>query len=188
MIIPRTKYRKIQIGVIGDSSCSTEQANVAYKLGQLLATRNVTVICGGRLGIMEALAKGVSDSNGIIIGILPTINGSDANPYLSVIIPTNMGWTRNSFVSMSSDVIIVLGGKVGTLNEMTFAWMWGKPLISLVDKSFDKNSWGIKLAGEKLDDRRKDVIYKVTTISEAVDLAIDLALNRQEDSLFPEKS
>ena len=53
MIIPKTKYRKLQIGVIGDSSCSKRQLDIAYDLGKKLAKKNFAVLCGGRGGIMK---------------------------------------------------------------------------------------------------------------------------------------
>jgi uncharacterized protein (TIGR00725 family) len=188
MIIPKTKYRKIQVGVIGDSSSTEEQKNIAFRLGRQLAKKGVAVICGGRSGIMKAVSKGVSEEGGLVIGILPSDDGRDANEYLTLNIPTNMGFSRNFIVPMASDVVIVLGGKVGTLNEMSFAWMWGKPIISLVYDSFDPDSWGIKLAGKKLDNRRTDQVHKAESVDEAIDLALDLALNKPEESLFPEKS
>ena len=187
MIIPKLKNRKLQICVIGDSSCNSDQESVAYELGEEIAKVDAVLICGGRGGIMKFVAKGVFDNNGISIGILPTADGHDANEYLSVVIPTNMGWTRNALVTMASDVIIVLGGKVGTLNEMSFGWMWGKPIISIVDERFNHNSWGIKLAGQKIDDRRSDYIYPVKNPKEAIKLALEL-VNNLEKSQFPEKS
>lgn len=188
MIIPRTKYRKLQIGVIGDSSCTDQQLDIAYNLGRQLAKKNIAILCGGRGGIMKAVSKGVSEEGGIVIGILPSDDGRDANEYLTINIPTNMGFSRNSIVSMASDAIIVIGGKVGTLNEMTFAWMWGKPIISIVDKSIDQESWGIKLAGEKIDGRRDDKVHKTESVEEAIELTLDLVINRPNESLFPEKS
>jgi uncharacterized protein (TIGR00725 family) len=188
MIIPKTKNRRIQVGVIGNSSCTEEQENIAFRLGKQLAKKNAAVICGGRSGIMKAVSKGVSEEGGLVVGILPSDDGRDANEYLTLNIPTNMGFSRNFIVPMASDVVIILGGKVGTLNEITFAWMWGKPIISLVDDSFENDSWGVKLAGQKIDDRRTDQIHKAESVDEAIDLALDLALNRPEESLFPEKS
>ncbi len=188
MIIPRTKHRKIQISVIGDSTATKQQLVIAHELGKQLAKKDVAILCGGRSGIMNAVSKGACEEGGIVIGILPSDDGRDANEYLTINIPTNMGFSRNSIVSMASDAVIVIGGRVGTLNEMTFAWMWGKPIISIVDKSFNQDSWGIKLAGQKIDDRRDDKVHKAESVDEAVDLALDLVTNRQKESLFPEKS
>ncbi|HKZ39382.1 MAG TPA: TIGR00725 family protein, partial [Candidatus Hodarchaeales archaeon] len=141
MLIPRNKNRKIQIGVIGDSVCTPAQANAAYELGRHLAEKGVAVVCGGRTGIMEAVSKGMTEFHGLVIGILPSHDGHDANPYVSIVIPTGMGWTRNSLVAMSSDAVIAIGGKVGTLSEIAFAWMWGKPIVVLGDASVDPESW-----------------------------------------------
>ena len=183
MKIPKTANRNIQIGVIGDSESSPDEDIVANQLGYHLAKLGVTVISGGRNnGIMSAVSQGACDAGGLTIGILPSNDGADANSYLKVVIPTGMGWTRNSFVVLSSDVIIIIGGKSGTLNEMTFAWIYDKPIIALVTSDIPSDSWGARMAGEKFDNRRNDKIYYTTDPLEAAKLAITLALDNKSSS------
>lgn len=155
--------RKIQIGVIGDSSCADEEVQLAYQVGKFIAKNNCILISGGRGGVMEGASKGCKDHNGLVVGILPQLNEiqSKANLYLDVAIPTNMGWTRNSFVPMASDGIIVIGGKSGTMSEIAFAWMYDKPIISLDNDIIPKTSWGRKVANTRLDDRRTDLIMGI---------------------------
>ena len=162
--------RKTQIGVIGDSNCSEIVKELAYEVGKFIALNNCTLICGGRGGVMEAASKGCKDSNGLSIGILPEINEttSEANPYLDVVIPTNMGWTRNSLVAMASDGLIVIGGKSGTLSEISFGWMYNKPIVTLNNTNIPLDRWGQKLANTKLDDRREDQIEGIPEPEQAV--------------------
>lgn len=153
--------RKIQIGVIGDSSTSTEVVKLAYEVGKEVAIQRAVLLCGGRGGVMLGASKGCKEHGGLVVGILPGIDekSSEANPYLDVAIPTNMGWTRNSIVPMASDGVIVIGGKSGTLSEIAFAWMYNKPIISVNSDHIPATTWGKRLIGEQLDDRRKDMIF-----------------------------
>lgn len=162
--------RKIQIGVIGDSSCPKIEQDLAYEVGKFISINNCTLICGGRGGVMEGAAKGCKEAGGLVVGILPQINEglSEANPFLDVVIPTNMGWTRNSLVAMASDGIIVIGGKSGTLSEISFGWMYDKPIISLDNEIISEDSWGRKLANSQLDDRRTDKIIGIADPETAI--------------------
>jgi len=162
--------RKIQIGVIGDSSCSNEEKQLSYEVGRAIAVNNCILICGGRGGVMEGASKGSKENGGLVVGILPQIDeeSSHANKYLDVAIPTNMGWTRNSLVAMSSDGLIVIGGKSGTLSEIAFSWMYNKPIVTLDNEIISPDSWGRKLANITLDDRRTDKILGVADPENAV--------------------
>ena len=162
--------RKLQIGVIGDSSCSTDEQQLAYEVGKAIATNNAILICGGRGGVMEGASRGCKDNNGLIVGILPDFDekSSEANPFLDISIPTNTGWTRNSFVAMSCDGLIVIGGKAGTLSEIAYGWMYNKPIISLNNNLIPADRWGIKLANTAIDDRRNDTIIGISDPTKAV--------------------
>jgi len=48
------------IAVIGDSSCSPEEAKLAESVGELLAQRGATIVCGGikRLACVEVTGHG----------------------------------------------------------------------------------------------------------------------------------
>ena len=106
---------------------------IAEQIGELIAPRKGTVICGGRGGIMEAVSKGVKKKNGKIIGILPGENIDDANKYINIAIPTALGNRRNSLVVAAGQCMIALGGGWGTLNEISFGIIIGKPVILIRD-------------------------------------------------------
>lgn len=162
--------KKIQIGVIGDSSCSEDERNLAYEVGKHIALNNCILLCGGRGGVMEGASQGCKDNGGIVVGILPDINDekSDANQYLDISIPTNMGWTRNSFVAMASDGLIIIGGKAGTMSEIAYGWMYNKPLVTLDHDTIPIDRWGRKVANTALDDRRTDIIKGVSDSTQIV--------------------
>src|SRR5918996_4663416 len=59
---------RMQVAVIGSG---VEHEAPAEEVGRLLAERGVTVVCGGRLEVMAAAARGAKQAGGTTIGILP---------------------------------------------------------------------------------------------------------------------
>ena len=112
----------------GDSNLSKYALEVAYRLGKLIAKNGGVIVCGGRGGVMEAACKGAKEEGGITVGIMP-FGIDEANKYIDIAIPTNIGNARNYFVSLSGNVTIAIGGRWGTLNEITFRIITGKPLL-----------------------------------------------------------
>ncbi len=101
----------------------------AYRLGRELGRRKLVVINGGRTGVMEAVSKGVRETGGLAVGIMPTYDGSDANPYLHIKVNTGMNWNRNPIVVASGEVVLAVGGAYGTLSEIAYALVLGKTVI-----------------------------------------------------------
>ncbi len=125
------------IGVIGAGECDAFLAKKAERVGEEIAKRGGVLICGGLGGVMEAAAKGAKSQGGLTIGILPTSNKKDANPYIDIAICTGMGHARNAIIALTSDVLIAVGGEYGTLSEIALGLKAGKPVISL-------GGWNIK--------------------------------------------
>lgn len=120
------------IGVIGASEASEELKQLAEFLGRFIAERGWTLVSGGLTGVMEAASKGASASGGTVVGILPTAAASDANPYVSVPIATNMGHARNAIIAHTADVLVACGGGYGTLSEIALANKLGKKVFGLM--------------------------------------------------------
>ena len=87
---------------------------------------------------MEAVSKGASENNGMVIGILPGTRKDEANQYVNIAIPTGMGIARNVLVVNSSDVIIALGA-FGTLSEIALALA--------TEKLITYGAWDLKRIG-----------------------------------------
>jgi uncharacterized protein (TIGR00725 family) len=124
---------KYHIGVIGGSFADEKYCNIAYEVGKLLAENNCAVFCGGKEGIMECVSHGVHDNNGMVIGILPGENRMEGNKYLSLAIPTGIGYLRNFFIIRASDALIAIEGYSGTTSEAAFALTEGKTVVSIGD-------------------------------------------------------
>lgn len=154
--------RNIQVVVIGDAQTDPDQYKFCVELGSFLGRKGVTVFTGGRTGVMEAVSKGAIESGAVTVGILPSLNLNDANPYCKVVIPTGLGHSRNGITPLCGDIIIAIGGKAGTLTELGFAWIHEKPVIAVTCFG----GWSKELAGKKLNNRRTGTIIGVGTMEE----------------------
>ena len=126
----------IIIGVIGAGDCDHGMTLLAEDVGRLVAEAGCALVTGGRTGVMEAASKGASEAGGLVIGILPGADGSDANPFVGVPIVTGMGEARNVIIARTADALIAIGGEYGTLSEVAFGLKFGKPVVVL------NSSWG----------------------------------------------
>jgi len=153
------------VSVIGSSEINKELEEKTVELGRLLAKNNFIVSCGGLTGVMEAVCKGAKEENGLTIGIIPFKDKSAANKYVDIAIPVPFSQARNIVVVLSGDVCVAIAGKAGTLSEICFSWIYGKPLIALTDVE----GWSAKIAGQRLDDRRDDIIHAAKTPQEIIE-------------------
>lgn len=151
------------IAVVGDSSCPPEETKVAETVGELLAQRGATVICGGLGGVMAAACRGAKSKGGLAIGVLPGEDASTANPWVGIPIVTGVGYARNMAVVKSAQAVIAIGGNYGTLSEIAYALKSNIPVIGL-------NTWSLSRNG-----REDDPIIRANSAQEAVRKAISLA-------------
>jgi uncharacterized protein (TIGR00725 family) len=116
----------IQIAVVGSGS---EHEQRAEEVGRLLAERGCTVVTGGLGEVMAAAARGAKAGGGTTIGILPGESRQEANEWVDHVVVTGVGHARNLAVAASSDAVIVVGGSWGTLAEIGFARVLGRPVV-----------------------------------------------------------
>jgi uncharacterized protein (TIGR00725 family) len=119
------------VSVVGSGTASGELYEKAREVGRLVAERGGTVVCGGRSGVMEAVARGATEAGGTAIGILPDEDRKGASESLSFSIATGTGHARNLAVVCSGDVVIAIGGEYGTLSEIGLARKVGRPVAAL---------------------------------------------------------
>lgn len=129
--------RKKIIGLIGGSVCTPEIEEAAEKVGRGIAEMGGILICGGLGGVMEAGCRGAKEAGGMTIGILPGMNSKDANKYVDIPIPTGVGYARNIIIVNTSDSVIAVNGKFGTLSEIAFCLQFGVPVIGLFSWEID---------------------------------------------------
>ena len=132
------------VAVVGPSEAADGELTVAEEVGRLLASSGVVVVCGGRGGVMEAVSRGAASVGGTVVGLLPGLDRSDANAFVTVAIPTGLGELRNGLVARACDAMIAVGGGYGTLSEIALALKAGKPVVGI-------GSWDIRGLQEVLD-------------------------------------
>jgi uncharacterized protein (TIGR00725 family) len=118
----------IQVAVIGSGR---EHEARAEEVGRLLAGRGCTVVTGGLGEVMEAAARGAKSAGGTTIGVLPGQSRYEANEWIDHAVATGVGHARNLAVVASGDAVIAVGGKWGTLAEIGFAHVLGRPVVIL---------------------------------------------------------
>lgn len=146
-----------QVCVIGNSEATPEQYKIALEVGRIIAQSGHIAITGGRTGVMEGVARGARIEGGISVGILPSADNSDSNEFNTINIPTGMGYTRNALNIYAADVVLIVGGSTGTLNEMTFAWMYDKPMYAIEGSG----GYGEQWIGRAFDDRKEGEVMSV---------------------------
>ncbi len=121
----------------------------ASQLGSWLAAQGFHLLTGGGAGVMSSASRAfrnVADRRGLVIGIIPCVEGeagrpldSYPNPWVDVPILTHLPLrgargtepqSRNHINILSSDVVVALPGGPGTRSELELALTYGRPLIA----------------------------------------------------------
>ncbi len=127
---------KLKIGVMGSATgrMSGRHREVARELGRAIASDGYITITGACPGLPLESARGASEAEGIVVGISPALSEWEhVNKYRSplefhdVIIYTGSGLMGREVVNIrSSDIVVIIGGRSGTLGEFSIAYDEGK--------------------------------------------------------------
>ena len=120
-----------RVAVIGSGDCDDDVAAEAEALGAGIAALGAELVCGGRGGVMAAACRGAQSAGGRTIGILPDGEREAANAWVEVPVATGLGHARNALVPLNGDVVVAIRGGAGTLTEIGFAAIHGRPVIGL---------------------------------------------------------
>ena len=123
--------RHLAVGVIGPRDASSAQRATAEAIGEGLGRLGITVICGGKSGVMEAVCKGCDAVGGLSIGILPGHSADDANAFVGIPLPTGLSEGRNMVIAKSARALIAIGGSYGTLSEVAYGLHFSKSVVGL---------------------------------------------------------
>jgi uncharacterized protein (TIGR00725 family) len=145
-----------QISVIGSGA---EHEARAEEVGRLLAERGAVLVCGGLGEVMAAAARGAKAAGGTTIGIVPGESRRAASEWIDHAVATGIGHARNLAVVASGDAVIAVGGRWGTLAEIGFARVLGRPVVIL------DPGWPVE----------GDGVERAATPAEAVNRALALA-------------
>ena len=151
------------VAVVGPGVATAEEEALAEDVGRRLARGGAILVCGGSTGVMEAASRGAAAEGGTVVGILPGFDRSEANPYVTVALPTGMGEMRNALIARTADVVIAVGGEFGTLSEIAFALKIGKAVVGI-------GTWDLVRRGEQVAG-----IERADSPAHAVEIALRLA-------------
>jgi hypothetical protein len=122
---------KYQICVSGAAAGETVEAShlLAYALGAAIAKSGHTLTTGATVGLPQYAARGAKDNGGLSIGFSPA--ASIREHVKSYRLPvkefdyinfTNMDYVgRDVYLVRSSDAVITVGGRMGSLHEFVTA-------------------------------------------------------------------
>ena len=163
----------MRVGVIGysgpvDLPPVSDLKDVCIELGHELGKSGYIVFNGGRDGVMELVSKGVKEVGGITVGILPA--ESYANDYLSFAIYTGLDFQMRSFVMLKNvDLVVSIGGEIGTAIEILGAYAYGVPVILLRGTGGWADRFSqVLIDGRYLDNRRKVEVYQAWSVEEVL--------------------
>lgn len=101
----------------------------AFLLGQLLATKQITLVYGGaKVGLMGAVAEGALQNHGKVIGVLPKFLASKeiAHDDLSELILVDTMHERKKIMNDLCEGVIALPGGFGTMEELFEMLTWAQ--------------------------------------------------------------
>lgn len=134
----------VRIGVMGSASGHITQKAIkkAYRIGELIAEKGHYLVTGATNGLPLEAAKGANSHQGKVFGISPAKNATDhvknwrlpLEPH-TFITYTGMGFDfRDHFNIFNSEIVVFIGGGIGTLNEFTLAYHENK-IIAILEES-----------------------------------------------------
>jgi uncharacterized protein (TIGR00725 family) len=130
------KYKIAVSGAAETGHCNTNALNMALEMGKEIVRQNGIVITGATIGVPYWAARGAKEEGGISIGLSPAATEKAhvksyhlPTDYFDLIVYTGFDYSgRNLLLTRSADAIIVICGRMGTLNEFTIAFEDDKPI------------------------------------------------------------
>ncbi|WP_372398934.1 hypothetical protein ABMY26_20080 [Azospirillum sp. HJ39] len=119
------------VGVIGPNEATDAALSAARATGAILARCGLTLLCGGRQGVMEAACRGAAEAGGLGIALLPGADPATANPYAGIVLASGIGEARNALIAQASHCLIAVGDSYGTLSEVALGLRLGKTVFGL---------------------------------------------------------
>ena len=141
--------RKPVVGMMGasnnDALSDREEKrlkNLVGDLGAALAKHGCILVTGATTGLPDLVARAFRKQGGFALGISPAENRAEhldryglPEKGADVIIYTGFGYKGRNVINIrSTDIVIIFGGAIGTLNEFTIAYDEGK-IIGVLEGS-----------------------------------------------------
>ena len=144
-------YHRLKIGVMGSASGpqieDPKAREKAKALGREIAKRGHVLINGACPGLPNDALIGAKEGDGFTVGISPAFSEYEhVKEYESphdhdLIIYTGFGFMQRDIINIrSADGVVIVGGGIGTLNELTVAYDEGRPIGILTNTGGISNS------------------------------------------------
>jgi uncharacterized protein (TIGR00725 family) len=128
----------LKIGVMGSAGgeMTPEIIERCKELGRAIADEGCAIVTGGCPGLPHYAIVGCKEKGGMTVGVSPAMSlhehvhdyGSPTD-HIDVMIYTGSGLMGREVVGVRScDIIIIVGGRSGTLGEFAIAYDEGRPI------------------------------------------------------------
>lgn len=149
------KYKICVSGAAETRHCAPDALTKTKELARQVILQNAVLVTGATTGAPLWAAIGAKDAGGFVIGFSPASSELEhvkkyklPIDYHDIIIYTGFGYSgRNLLLVRSSDAILIICGRMGTLNEFTIAFEDQKPI-------------GVLIGSGGMADELKDIIEK----------------------------
>lgn len=130
------RYKICVSGAAETGHCAVDAVEKSEMIGREIAKRGLVLVTGATTGIPYWAAKGAKSEGGLVIGLSPAASKLAhiktyhlPTDYHDLIIYTGFEYSgRNLLLTRSSDAVVILCGRVGTINEFTIAFEDQKPI------------------------------------------------------------
>jgi uncharacterized protein (TIGR00725 family) len=121
---------KIAVSGSASNNCAKGAFKKSYEVGRQIALHGCVLLTGATIGVPEWATRGAKSAGGVSIGLSPAVSRIAHTKtyklptrYMDLIIYTGFDYSgRNMLMTRSSDGVIVVCGRIGTLNEFTTAF------------------------------------------------------------------
>ncbi len=121
---------KIAVSGSATDNCAPGAFKKAYEVGRQIAKQGCVLVTGATIGVPQWSTRGAKSAGGISIGLSPAISKQAhvktyrlPTKYMDLIIYTGFDYSgRNMLMTRASDAVIMVCGRIGTLNEFTTAF------------------------------------------------------------------
>lgn len=130
------KYKIAVSGAAEVKHCAKNIKEIAKEVGKEIVRQGCVLISGATTGCPYFAAEGAHEAGGISIGFSPAASESAhkkvyklPNDQFDVMVYTGFDYSgRNLLMTRAADGVILICGRMGTLNEFTIAYEDRKPI------------------------------------------------------------
>src|SRR5512143_786073 len=127
---------KLTIGVMGASggNLTDEVRQRVYRLGEAIADHDAILVTGACPGLPYDAVRGAKAKGGLVVGISPGLSidehrGKYRSPVegFDLLVYTGSGLMGREITNIRScDIVVIAGGRTGTLGELAIAYDEGR--------------------------------------------------------------